>query len=319
MIAQTIIFQQNDEYYSPEKTVIRRLPPLNSLRVFESAARHESFAAAAEELFITASAVSHQVKALERYLGLKLFNRLNRKVELTAAGRNYLTPVKQSLNEMEVATQHIVSNPETEIVTISTAPNFLVRWLMPRLKDFQQKYPDVELQLTASNDIVDLYKTNIDMAIYFGHGDWHDIDVHFLHKVYLVPVCSPDLLSEGLTLDEPEDLKKFTLIHVTKRLFEWPEWLELANMTSKGFSRGLQLSSSQLATSAARECLGIALADSTLTAREIEQGKLLKPFDLLLDSQRSFYLVQQKNRPMTEGMRVFKDWLISEMKKNTDA
>lgn len=260
--------------------------------------------------------MSHQVKALERYLGLQLFIRSNRKVELTPAGRNYLIPVKQSLNEMEVATQHITSNPEADIVTISTAPNFLVRFLMPRLKDFQHKYPDVELQLTASNELVDLYTSNIDMAIYFGHGDWHDIDVNFLHNVYLVPVCSPELLAEGIPLDEPEDLKKHPLIHVTKRLYEWPEWLELANIPNKGFSKGLQISSSQLATQAARESLGIALADATLSAREIEQGKLIMPFDILLDSHRSFYLVHQKNRPLTYGMRAFKDWLISTMPQN---
>jgi LysR family transcriptional regulator, glycine cleavage system transcriptional activator len=256
------------------------------------------------------------VKALERYLGLRLFTRSNRRVELTPAGRNYLIPVKQSLNEMEVATQHIVADPETDIVTISTAPNFLVRFLMPRLKDFQQKYPDVELQLTASNELVDLYTSNIDMAIYFGHGDWHDIDVHFLHNVYLVPVCSPELLEQGIPLEEPEDLKKHRLIHVTKRLYEWPEWLELAKIPNKGFSKGLQISSSQLATAAARESLGVALADSTLSAREIEQGKLIMPFDILLDSHRSFYLVHQKNRPLTYGMRAFKDWLISSMPQN---
>lgn len=260
--------------------------------------------------------MSHQVKALERYLGLKLFTRSNRKVKLTAAGRNYLIPVKQSLNEMEVATQHIVSDPETDIVTISTAPNFLVRWLMPRLKDFQNKYPDVELRITASNDMVDLYTSNIDMAIYFGHGDWHDIDVSFLHNVYLVPVCSAELLKNGPPLETPEDLKKHTLIHVTKRLFEWPEWLELAKMKNKGFPKGLQLSSSQLATSAAREGLGVALADLTLSTREIEQGKLIMPFDILLDSHRSFYLVHQKNRPLTYGMRAFKEWLISAMPQN---
>lgn len=287
------------------------------MRVFESAARNESFAAAAEELFITASAVSHQVKALETYLGLELFTRRRRKVELTPVGRNYLASVKQALNEMEVATQHIVSNPEKDIVTISTAPNFLVRWLMPRLRDFQKKYPDVELQLSASTDTIDFNKANIDMAIYFGHGDWHDIEVYFLNKVFLVPVCSPDYLEQGIPLTEPADLKKHTLIHVTKRLYEWPEWLELAKLKNKGFNKGFQLSSSQLATVAARESLGVALADHTLTAREISQGKLIKPFDLLLDTHRAFFLVHHKGRPLTYGMRAFRDWLIEAIQPKT--
>ncbi len=281
--------------------------------MFESAARNENFAVAAEELCITASAVSHQVKALERYLGVSLFTRKKRKVELTAVGRKYLSPVKQALSQLEVATQHIAFSPETDIVSISVAPLFLVRWLMPRLKEFQLGYPNVELQLTASTKAVDFNKTSIDMAIYFGHGDLRDINVHFLRKVFLAPMCSPELIREGPALDEPEDLKNQVLIHVAERLYEWPEWLELAKVKNKDFSKGLQISSSQLANAAARAGLGVALVDNDMSAREIEQGKLVRPFDLLLDTHKSLYLVHQKGRLLTYGMRVFRDWLVEQM------
>lgn len=311
-VAQTILFQHNDELYSSLEAFIRRLPPLNTLRVFESAARHESFASAAQELFITASAVSHQIKSLEEYLGCSLFSRNKRKVLLTPIGEKYFTSVRQSLNELEVATQHLVSSTESDIVTLSVAPNFLVRWLMPRMQNFQEKYPDVELQITASMGLIDFNSSHVDLAIYFGHGDWHDIDTHFLTHVFLVPMCSKKTLAKK-PLSVPEDIKNHTLIHVSKRLYEWPEWFELVNIQYKGFKRGLKFSSGQLATGAAQEGLGIALADSTLSSNELKQGKLVMPFDIHLDTHKSYYLVNQKGKPLTYGMKVFKDWLMEEM------
>ena len=294
---------------------MRRLPPLNALRVFEAAARNQSFAAAAEELFITASAVSHQVKSLEKYLGLPLFTRQKRKVFLTPSGEKYFTSVRQAMNELEAATQRLVANPETDIVTLSVAPNFLVRWLMPRMQRFQKRYPDVELQISASTGPADFNTSSIDMAVYFGSGDWHDVVSLQLSPVYLVPVCSPKLLDSKHPLKQPEDLKKHTLIHVSKRMYEWPEWLELAKISNKGFGRGLRLSSNQLATAAAQEGLGVALADSILSSREISEGKLVKPFDIQLDTHQAFYLVYQKGHPVTYGMQAFIDWVTDEMKQ----
>jgi LysR family glycine cleavage system transcriptional activator len=291
---------------------IKRLP-LNSLRVFESAARNQSFALAAEELFITASAVSHQIKTLENYLGLSLFTREKRQISLTPIGENYFTPVRQALNELEVATQRIVDNPETNIVTISVAPNFLLRWLMPRMSRFQAQYPEIELQISASLGLIDFNKNNADMAIYYGNGDWHDIEIHFLRHVYLVPVCSAKLLEGKKPLVQPEDLKQHTLIHVSKRMYEWSEWLDVVNVRNQGFDHGLRLSSGGLATAAAAEGLGIALADSTLSSEEIERGSLVKLFDTPLDTHRAYYLVYQKGKPMNYGMQAFKDWIEYEM------
>ena len=268
---------------------------------------------AAEELFVTASAVSHRIKSLEDYLGCKLFERNKRTVELTPTGEKYLISIRQALNEIEVASQSITANPKADILTLSSPPNFLIRWLMPRLHRFQQLYPDVELQITSTTELLDLTKSNIDMAIVFGHGDWHDIDVVFLKKVFLVPVCAPSLLSAEHPLRGPQDLRNYSLIHVSKRLYEWPEWLQLSGIDYSGFRRGMQLSSSQLATVAAREGLGVALAENTLSAREIANGVLVKPFDTLLDTGRAYYLVHQKNHLMSYGMRVFKEWLMNEM------
>ncbi len=292
---------------------MRNLPPLKALRVFDAAARHESFAGAAEELFITASAVSHQIKALEKYLGIALFSRRTRKVVLTPTGEKYFTSVKQALNELEIATQRLVASPETDIVTLSVAPNFLLRWLMPRMHRFQQQYPDVELQISAATGFIDFDNSNVDMAIRFGTGDWPDMVTHFLSRVFLIPACSPRLLRDGRPLDKPEDLKQHTLIHVSRRLYEWPQWLELAGVEYRGFGRGLHLTSNQLATAAAQEGMGVALADSTLSSDEISSGQLITPFDIQLDTRKSFFLVYPKGRPVSYGMQVLQDWIIREM------
>ncbi|MAS23740.1 MAG: transcriptional regulator [Oceanospirillaceae bacterium] len=292
---------------------MRRLPPLNSLRMFEASARLTSFVAAADELAVTASAVSHQIKTLEEYLGVSLFNRSKRKVELTGAGEQYLVAVKHALDEIEVATQRLTSNLDTNVVNISVAPNFLIRWLMPRMSKFQELYPDVELQITTSLGLIDFSRSNTDMAVYFGNGDWKDIEMYFLRSLMLVPVCSPVLMRGPHPLKQVGDLKHHTLIYVSSRKHEWDDWLELAGAGFMKPKNSLAVSNGHLATAAALDNLGVALADITLTSREVESGRLVIPFDIPLDSHKAFYLVYRKHRPLTVGMKAFKEWLMQEM------
>lgn len=295
---------------------MRHLPPLNALRVFESSARLCSFAAAGRELFVTPSAVSHQVKALEKYLGLSLFSRSRQTVTLTPAGEQYLASVRHAFDEIEMATERLTANQGSNVVRISVAPNFLTRWLMPRMTRFQTLYPDVELEINASMGLLDFDRTSTDMAVYFGNGEWDDIEVHFLRKVMLVPVCSSRLLNDNLPLEKPADLAKHTLIYVSKRKWEWESWLQQSGVGFLSTRGSLQMSSGQLATEAAQEGLGVALADSTLTSREIKSGRLVVPFDIQLDTHRAFYLVYRKQRPLTIGMRAFKEWVMSEMRED---
>ena len=292
---------------------MRRLPPLNSLRMFEASARLTSFVAAADELAVTASAVSHQIKTLEEYLGVSLFNRSKRKVELTGAGEQYLVAVNHALDEIEVATQRLTSNLDTNVVNISVAPNFLIRWLMPRMSKFQELYPDVELQITTSLGLIDFSRSNTDMAVYFGNGDWKDIEMYFLRSLMLVPVCSPVLMRGPHPLKQVGDLKHHTLIYVSSRKHEWDDWLELAGAGFMKPKNSLAVSNGHLATAAALDNLGVALADITLTSREVESGRLVIPFDIPLDSHKAFYLVYRKHRPLTVGMKAFKEWLMQEM------
>ena len=292
---------------------MRRLPPLNALKMFEASARNLSFSGASEELFVTPSAVSHQVKTLENFLGVELFHRSNRKVTLTPHGEQYLTSVKHAFDEIEMATQRLSVTQGASVVQISVAPNFLIRWLMPRMSRFRALFPDVELQINASMGLLDFNRTSTDMAVYYGNGEWDDIEVEFLRKVMLVPVCGPGLLQTGPPLEKPSDLANHTLIYVSKRTWEWDNWLKKAGVefiTPKG---SMQLSSSQLTTAAAQENLDVALADQTLISREIESGKLVVPFDIPLDTKKAFYLVYRKHRPLTKGMEAFRNWLMDEL------
>jgi LysR family glycine cleavage system transcriptional activator len=283
--------------------------------MFEASARNLSFSGASEELFVTPSAVSHQVKTLENFLGVELFHRSNRKVTLTPQGEQYLASVKHAFDEIEMATQRLSVTQGASVVQISVAPNFLIRWLMPRMSRFRALFPDVELQINASMGLLDFNRTSTDMAVYYGNGEWDDIEVEFLRKVMLVPVCGPGLLQTGPPLEKPSDLANHTLIYVSKRTWEWDNWLKKAGVefiTPKG---SMQLSSSQLTTAAAQENLGVALTDQTLISREIESGKLVVPFDIPLDTKKAFYLVYRKHRPLTKGMEAFRNWLMDELQE----
>ena len=290
--------------------MIRRLPPLNALRGFEAAARLGSFNRAAEELFVTPSAISHQVKSLEEYLGVPLFRRDKRRIVLTASGEKYLGAVEHALDEIDMATRRLVASPNASAVNISVAPGFLTRWLVPRISDFQERFPDVELRLSASMGTVDFLHSDTDMAIYFGTGDWSGVDAHYLKGVTLVPVCSPRLLDGERPLRNPEDLRHHTLLRVSSRPDEWKQILDKAGIDRSSMNKVMTFSSTSLALSAAIEGAGVALTESSLVERELDYGQLLVPFELELETRNGFYLVYQKGRQLNYGMRSFRDWLF---------
>lgn len=298
---------------------MRRLPPLNALRSFEAAARHGSFNRAADELFVTPSAISHQIKSLEEYLDIKLFRRDKRRVDLTSAGEKYLTAIQHALDEIDAATRRLVANPNTGAVTISVAPAFLTRWLMPRLTHFQEQFPDVELRLSATMGDVDFDHSDVDMAVRFGNGQWPGVEADFLLGMSVVPVCSPRLVNAGRhPLNTLDDLRYHTLIQVSSRLDEWRAWLHSAGIDEVGFGKELRFSSTSLATAAAVEGLGIALADRHLVAKELRSGTLVVPFNITLDTHSAFYLVKPKNRPLTYSMSSFRDWVLDEIENSDD-
>lgn len=294
---------------------MNRLPPLTALKSFTAAARLGSFQAASVELFVTPSAVSHQVKSLEEFLGIELFVRRTRRIVLTAAGEQYYQSVQEALFEIDRATQNLISTHQTGQLHLSVAPAFLTRWLLPRISSFYEAQPDVEIEMSAETGLIDFERSETDMAVYFGHGQWSDIEVQLLRHYQQVPVCNPNLLN-GKEIYTPEDLLNYTLLHIPKRKDEWPRWFKQVGVPYKESKRGLYLSSGSLTTSAAINGLGFALADVGFVSDEIATGKLTAPLDEFLITDKSFYLVYQKKRALTYPMKAFQSWLMEEMTKD---
>ena len=290
----------------------RRLPPLNAIRAFEAAARLGGVKQAAEELFVTPSAVSHQLKSLEGFLGVDLFRRAGRQIELTPAGERYRTSVTHALDEVELATRRVMAPPDGAVVTVSVAPSFLTRWLVPRVREFQDQHPDIELRLSANSGPIDFTWSEIDMAIYFGEGEWSGVEAHFLQQVVLVPVCSPGFL-EGRRIADLQTLSRQTLIDVSTRPTAWDDFLAGFEIKRPKRGKRLRFSSTSLAIGAAMEDLGVALADARLIAREVKYGQLLTPLDVQMPTHQGFYMVYQAGRELSEGMRCFFDWVMAEV------
>ena len=286
---------------------------MKALRSFEVAARLGSFQQAAQELSVTPSAVSHQIKSLESFLGVVLFQRERRRVFLTTAGERYLTVIEHAFDEIDIATRRLIASPNTRSVNISVAPAYLTRRLVPRIREFQEHYPDVELRLSALNDRVDFLHSDTDMAIYFGRGEWKELSVHYLQGMSLVPVCSPRLEESGKPLNCPEDLRHHTLLRVSNRPDEWKQILDQAGIARALMNKMMTFSSTSLALTAAMEGAGVALTDFKLVERELAYGHLIMPFNLRLETENGFYLVYPADRQLTYGMRAFRDWIVAAM------
>ena len=238
---------------------------------------------------------------------------------LTAAGEKYLASVEHALDEIEAATRRLMARPNVSAVNINVAPAFLTRWLVPRISEFKERHPDVELRLHATNSRTDFIHSDTDMVIYLGNSERKNAESVFLREVSMVIVCSPQLLEKDKPLEKPSDLQHQCLLHVSTRDQDWYELLDGIGIESSSTENSLTFSSTALAISAAIEGLGIALTDRGLVERELRYGLLAIPFDLQLESDRAFYLAYQKRRRMTYGMKAFHDWLIDQIKLEREA
>lgn len=291
----------------------RRLPPLKSIRAFEAAARRGSFNQAADELFVTPSAISHQVKALEEHLGVRLFRRARRQVSLTIAGERYLEAIGHALDEIDLATRRLMASSNSAAINISVVPAFLTRWLVPKVREFQNLHPDIELRLSPNIGPIDFDRSDIDMAIYFGDGDWPGVETFFLRHLELVPVCSPAFLAANPRITKADGLAAHMLIDISTHPAEWDEFLAHCGVTRPERAKRLSFSSTSLALGAAMENLGVALADRQLVAREVRYGQLVNPLGIEMAIPQGYYLVYQQERKPTEQMRAFLDWVMHEI------
>ena len=298
---------------------MRRLPPLNGLRAFEAAARHLSFARAAEELAVTPAAISQQVRALEDHAGVKLFRRRTRAVELTEAGRAALPAVAGGLDALAEGYATLRKHEETGPITISVAPSFGAKWLVPRVEAFHAAHPDFEIRIDATEKIVDLQRADVDLAIRYGSGDYPGLASERLISEAAFPVCSPALLDGPHPLRRPEDLAHHTLLHVQWRMQgatspNWRMWLRAAGLGHIDHERGPRFSIDSLAMQTAIDGHGVALAMHSLVAPDLAAGRLVMPFGPPGADWQQFcyYLVWPKADSARRKVRVFRDWVMAE-------
>jgi len=292
----------------------RRLPPLNALRMFEAAARHLSFTRASEELFVTQAAVSHQIKSLEEYLGLKLFRRQNRALFLTEEGQSYFLDIKDTFSSLVDATERLLARGAKGSLTVSLQPSFAIQWLVPRLSKFAELYPDIDVRIKAVDMDDGSLTDDVDVAIYYGRGKWKDLNAEKLHTEYLVPVCSPLLLNGAKPLKTPSDLQFHTLLHDTSRR-DWTAWFKQGGITGVNVNQGPIFSHTSMVLQAAVHGQGIALGHSVLAQPEIDAGRLVCPFNDVLVSKNAYYVVCREDQYELGKIVVFRDWMLSLVSK----
>lgn len=286
----------------------RRLPPLNALKSFEAAARHESFTRAAEELCVTQGAVSHQVKALEDELGVRLFARERQRLAITEAGRDYLAVVRDALDRIALGTERLLQRQNAGVLTVSTSPDFAAKWLVSRLGAFVETHPEIDLRISASLHHVDFAREDVDLAVRHGDGRWPGLDAVRLAAEELFPICSPALAAK---LKKPSDLRKVSLLHLEGRQ-GWTKWLDAAGVDAAGLSHGPSFNRASMLLDAAVDGQGVALARTTLAAADLINGRLVRPFTVALRVPNTYWIVCPQATAALPKIKTFRDWLLAQ-------
>ncbi len=286
-----------------------RLPPLNALRAFEASARQLSFTKAAEELFVTQAAISHQIKSLEEHLGLKLFMRKNRSLLLTEEGQSYYLDIKDIFTALHEATEKLLARGAKGAITVSMQPSFAIQWLVPRLNTFNQLHPEIDVRIKAVDQADNSLTEDVDIAIYYGRGRWPDVYAEKLHTEYLIPVCSPLLLQGKKPLKTIKDLTQHTLLHDTSRR-DWKRWFKEVGVKGTNVNHGAIFSHSSMVLQAAIYGQGVALVNSVLAKPDIDAGRLVCPFKHVLISKSSFYIVCREHQMELGKIASFRRWVL---------
>lgn len=280
--------------------------PLNALRTFEAVARNLSFSKGARDLNVSTAAVSSQIRALEERLNQKLFRRHGRQVSLTAAGRKLFPGVQRGMRELRQAVQRADADRSEGVVNISMMPSFLQKWLMPRLGGFQDEHPDLDLRISTDDAQVDFAVTDFHAAIRFGPGKWSDLNAQRLMGDFVIPVCSPRYLDKHGALDSVTDLENHDLLYVDSPVLE--SWFREAG--EHGRHRHQRLLNDATAILLAAELgEGIALSRWSLVARDIAAGRLVRPLQLTVATDWSYFFISPSQHHEMPKIRSLYSWL----------
>ena len=300
---------------------MHRLPPLNALKAFEVAGRHMSFSRAAEELHVTPAAISHQIKALETDLGVKLFRRLNRSLQLTEAGQACLPGLRSAFETMASAVGRVRDKEDWNILTISAPPAFGARWLVPRIVDFRTANPQIQVRIDPAIRSMDPVRDSVDVAIEFSQGHYSGRSVQrsaqrlFGQDVF--PVCSPELLDGKNPLTTPDDLRGHTLIHFDAPMDDpgwpnWETWLRANNVDRLDPNKGPHFTSPNFTTQALLAGHGVALMAELVVESELATGTLVKPFDISYPGDLSYWALATSVDSEDDPVTLFWNWLTRE-------
>ena len=287
----------------------RRLPPLGAVRAFEAAARHLSFTHAAEELYVTHGAISHQVRDLERYLGCALFRRLHRRIVLTEAGEALFAKVRLAFDLLEVTAAQVAAAHTRRPLVVSCIATFSMRWLMPRLHQFTARHPDIDIRLCAPDSPVEFPRDDVDLSIRAGPPDESEgMEQRAFLEEEFGPVCSPTL-AQRCPLTRPEDLHRHTLLHTDTRRHAWHEWLHVTGVAGIDPTAGQHFETFYFLLQAAVSGFGVAIGPHPLVADDIATGRLVAPFGFAPHGL-SMYVSYAKARATDPQLIAFRDWLI---------
>jgi LysR family glycine cleavage system transcriptional activator len=294
----------------------RPMPALNALRAFEAIARHLSFARAAEELHVTPAALSHQIRGLEQEVGVALFHRRTRAIELTEAGKLIYPGIHAGFASLRNAVGQIARARDHNVLVISATPGLVAKWLMPRLWRFLHAHPDIDARVSASLKLADFAAEGVDVAIRLGKGIPADLHGEKLFEDSMLPVCAPRLVDEGLR--SAADLRRFPLIHYDFATSMhappvWADWFAAAGLEGVGGTRGLRVNAADHALEAAVAGAGVALSHKLIASDDVHSGRLVMPFGPELPLRSGYHFVCPKGYETRPVVRAFRDWLFAEM------
>ncbi len=294
---------------------MRRLPPLNPLRAFESAARHEHFSRAADELCVTNSAISHQVRTLEEALGITLFEKQGRNAKLTQSGKNLLPAIQEAFDIIGEACEKAVKPGLTGRLIISAPPELSSKWLIRQIGDFADRYPSIDVSLLEHASDEQSINSEADLSIIYGagDGDWNRYWVTPLHPIQFFPVCSPQLLEKNKSLSQPLDLTYQRLLHDDQDGKTWATWLGAHAPQIVNIPQHLNFSHAGLSLEAAIAGYGVAIGDNFTASADLASGNLVRPFEQSVPSLGNYYLVAEKRKTGDAKLNAFIDWLLTQI------
>lgn len=290
---------------------MQRLPSLRGLQAFDAVARLGNLAAAADFLGISASAVSHRIRGLESELGVHLLQRTPKGLSLTDAGRRYCGAVAEAFGSLARATADLLGPDTSRPLTISLTSEIGIRWLMPRFQRFRAEHPEVDTAILSTYRVVDLKAGEADLALRYGDGSWADVETETILEFSVSPVCTAALKEEISGLSTAEALTKLTVIR--QDYDHWKLWFEAAGIPDFKPPRPLNIADYSMALAAAVEGQGILLGYSGYLDRELASGALVQPFDLSVPTDKGYYLVYRRERFADPRVRIFRDWVMSEV------